>query len=837
MSLLENHMQTARRSFLLAGVLAAAIAQPLAAQVLELDGQASIDKELGSSMAVTVTAPAGSTVALVTDTSPGPTTVLGQTVPIGFTANHSTLTLGTVSASGSITKTFPLPRNDSDHGHKQFYVAAVVSPLGAITWTNGANMTLIARPQLAGNPLTQFPFFEHVAAINTTSSVHFAIDPRYAFLAGQTADIYVVGTKTTAQWLQAEALGTPLVDVRGGPQTELFPAASTLITDYTFLLASPGQIAGPNETALSGDTRIGVGYDVIIDRNQNGTFENDVDLIDGFDDEEAGFYVVRDTAKGGTPAIQGLSMPSDGPIAVMEGTYPSISVSGRNNIVYYPTNIGQQVGMSPIVVIKHGGGLSEDDYAHLGYHLASYGYFVVSFPGAGISLIPDLNYLLANQSTILTGAFNDHIDADRIVLMGHSVSGGSVLRDCDILYHSLSGNSYSGAPTPVGFDFDSIKLVSSLMAVALTSSGAPYANPHNVPLHVFLATADVQAEGCMSFDAQLPLFELGSGNRYLTQMYGVGHEDMALAVVGSQNGFGPNLIGQQDTHGIMLGAVLPLIEYEVKGDIPSRDFLWRQYESFHAIGSPSFGAVSQSDIVVNIVADEANGGDSLMIDDFQGLNDPLLASSGASVTMTGGLFQDEYHEGPMRDVDELLAYVLNDLDPFNGFPYEYASGAGMTTGSRACIFSFSMPTPSHHITYNLSSHPASAVLADYEYLSFRAAQGSRHPLTAAVRADVTFEVKLVDANGASGTINIGAYGAGVEEPYQKVTLPPMAQCGHGPGVGWASQFETIRIRLDDFKNNASMLDLGSVVELKFLFGRSHGSDEGRIALDDIEFIR
>ncbi|HEX6811614.1 MAG TPA: hypothetical protein VF384_08335, partial [Planctomycetota bacterium] len=78
-------------------------------------------------------------------------------------------------------------------------------------------------------------------------------------------------------------------------------------------------------------------------------------------------------------------------------------------------------------------------------------------------------------------------------------------------------------------------------------------------------------------------------------------------------------------------------------------------------------------------------------------------------------------------------------------------------------------------------------------------------------------------------INIGAYGAGIEEPYQRNTDP---SCG--AGVGWNSEYETIRIRVADFLNNGSLVDLNSVRKLIFRFGPSVGSTQGRLGFDEIE---
>ncbi|UCF68105.1 MAG: hypothetical protein JSV80_02050, partial [Acidobacteriota bacterium] len=57
------------------------------------------------------------------------------------------------------------------------------------------------------------------------------------------------------------------------------------------------------------------------------------------------------------------------------------------------------------------------------------------------------------------------------------------------------------------------------------------------------------------------------------------------------------------------------------------------------------------------------------------------------------------------------------------------------------------------------------------------------------------------------------------------------------GAGWQNEFETIRIRLTDFLRNGTSLDLTDIRAVRFDFGASHGSAEGRVALDDIELVK
>jgi hypothetical protein len=56
-------------------------------------------------------------------------------------------------------------------------------------------------------------------------------------------------------------------------------------------------------------------------------------------------------------------------------------------------------------------------------------------------------------------------------------------------------------------------------------------------------------------------------------------------------------------------------------------------------------------------------------------------------------------------------------------------------------------------------------------------------------------------------------------------------------TGWGAAFKTFRVRIADFENNGSGIDLGNVVTLRFETGSENGSARGRIGLDDIEIVK
>jgi hypothetical protein len=211
-----------------------------------------------------------------------------------------------------------------------------------------------------------------------------------------------------------------------------------------------------------------------------------------------------------------------------------------------------------------------------------------------------------------------------------------------------------------------------------------------------------------------------------------------------------------------------------------------------------------------------------VIDNFQSQSAaaPNVATSGATVTI--GV--QSFVEGRCDDANTDFSNNVN--DPFNGFTYDEA-GAQRSEAS-ACVFGYD-GSGNFALTYDLATAPGRPNFRDYGFLSFRAAQATRHPLTTAVLGDLTFSVSIEDDAGNRGTVNFGAYGGGIEEPYQRTTC--------GAGAGWNSEYETIKIRLTDFLNNGSTLDLARARKVIFNFGPAHGSAQGRLGMDDIELTR
>jgi predicted dienelactone hydrolase len=140
------------------------------------------------------------------------------------------------------------------------------------------------------------------------------------------------------------------------------------------------------------------------------------DLVDGYGDE-AGFYAVHDVTQAG-------------PYPVTEILYSGGALLGQNT--FYPTNV-EGMGELPLVVVSHGNGHNYQWYDHIGYHLASYGYIVMSHenntvPGieaASTTTLTNTDYFLGHLNIIADGDLQGHVDARSIVWIGHSRGGES----------------------------------------------------------------------------------------------------------------------------------------------------------------------------------------------------------------------------------------------------------------------------------------------------------------------------------------------------------------------------------------------------------------------------
>ncbi len=630
----------------------------------------------------------------------------------------------------------------------------------------------VTRAEFAGNDLPAYPFFEVVRAFNEGDTVKMAVDPSlHPQVVGQTADVYVVAAKSQAEWLANPGL----TDVGGGPQSVTFSGGGIQANTFTL---DAGTLSG------QGGTDLALGYDVVVDLDGDGRLSGG-DLADGFGDR-AGFHVA-------------LDLTAPGPFAVTEILYSGGAFLGQD--AYFPSSVAA-LGQLPLVVISHGNGHNFQWYDHIGVHLASYGYVVVSHqnntgPGvetASTTTLTNTDYFLGNLPLIGGGILDGHVDGERIVLIGHGRGGEGVVRAYDKLV--------DGTFVPGEFDADSIRAV-----VALGPSvflGPALSDPHTVPFEVWVGAADPNT-GCPSTSLAQPLrlHDRARGARQSVYLHGVEHSAFHAVSTGS-GGVGPCLVAVTDTHAILRGHLLALVEHHADDNFAARDFLTRQWESFRPIGAPASPCV-----VVDLTyrGDPAEG---FVIDDFEANPGAGVSSSGGAVTFT----VTDLFEGGLQDGDGVFTH--DPADPMNGMTFAAAGdarrGVAFTYDGLDRLLAFEVVPEARDFTR-------------FGELSFRACQSTRHPLTVGDVGDTTFAVTLRDAAGTASTIRIGLSGGGLEEPYQRT--------GCGLGTGWANEMETTVLRLADFLTDASGLDLRHVVAVEFAFGPSFGTPSGRLGLDDV----
>jgi hypothetical protein len=752
------------------------------ASELLVNGAASAAVAQGLPVSVTLSGTPGNAAWLIADTGPGPTVVFGHEVPVTVDAGTLVFFLGAIPGSGTLAFGGDVPFDLGLAGTTVYMVATVVNgPIpGGLDWSEGAQLHITERnQQLAGNPLASYPDFEYVRAFNANTPVTMTVDPAlHPEVAGDTADVYVTAKRTRAQWLGD---GT-LVDVNGGPRTVVLSGQS-LIANET-LLATAGQLSAAAGLGL------GVGYDVVVDLDQDGTWNN-ADLIDGFSDE-AGLYRVHDTTQ-------------PGPLAVTEAIYTGGTWLGQD--LYYPSNIANLPGPRPLVVVSHGNGHNYQWYDHIGNHLASYGFIVMSHQNntqagvdaASLTTITNTDYLLANLAIISNGDLVGHLDDHRIMWIGHSRGGEGVARAYDRL---LDGTS-----VPAEFTAADIKIISSIAPTDFL--GPNSANPHGAPYHLWVGQADNDVSGCPVNEVtqSYHLHDRAEATRLSISLNGVGHGDFHDGG-GSSVAFGPCLVGRPDTHTIMRGYVLPLAQHFLEGNIPSQDFFSRQWESFRPIGAPDFNPC----VVANLQY-RASGPGVRVLDDFQTNPSTALSSSGGAVSATVTIVA----EGRLDDEN---TNFTTDALSFNGF----TEGAPADT-TKGLVFQFDGTAD---VSLQFDVPAAQKDVSGFAFLTFRTAQATRHPLTIAALQDSTFTVELRDGAGHTSQVNIGAWGGGIEEPYQRT--------GCGIGTGWGNEFETIRIRLTDLVHGTAGLDLTDLTSVTFRFGPTFSSPAfGRFGLDDLQF--
>ncbi len=367
---------------------------------------------------------------------------------------------------------------------------------------------------------------------------------------------------------------------------------------------------------------------------------------------------------------------------------------------------------------------------------------------------------------------------------------------------------FDGTYTPTGFTLADIVLVSSIAPTDFL--GTSSANPHGANYHLWVGGADGDVTGCASSDIAMsfPLLKRATGTQQSIELHGAGHGAFHDGG-GSTVSIGPCQLTRADVHAIMKAYLLPLVKRYTEGNVPAKDFLWRQWETFQSPGVPT-----NSCVVVDLQYEEAPGADRRVIDDFQTNNATNLSSSGGAVTFD----VSSLAEARLDDVNGDFNFGVADL--FNGMTEGTAADS-----TRGLVFQWNAD---RFVDFAIA--PALGDVRDFEFLSFRACQCTRATETTATLGDLDFTVVLVDGAGHQSSIRLSTYGGGIEEPYQRNS------CGT-VGVGWNNEWETVRMRVKDFARDGTVIDLSDIAHVQLRVGPSNGSSVGRIGFDDLEFTR
>ncbi|MCE2883155.1 MAG: hypothetical protein LW636_12485 [Planctomycetaceae bacterium] len=629
-----------------------------------------------------------------------------------------------------------------------------------------------------------FPSYFPVDAFNSGATIGFAVDPvQFSDLAGATVDVFLVGDRSAADWL----VNATLTDVRGSFQTAVLPTDP--LSPVVSLVNMASVVAGNGESP-------GRPLDLVIDVDRNGVLSS-ADLIDGADGP--GLWLVKDLTALGPYTYTSISS--------YDVNDADIGDSFELERIYYPTNIAS-LPPRPLVVISHGNGHQYTWYDYLGFHLASWGYVVMSHqndtvPGietASTTTVEHTESFLAQLATIGGGVLNGKVDGDRIVWIGHSRGGEGIARGYDRLF--------DGTFTSPNYQIADIRL---LISIAPTDFlGTASSNPHGAPFMLLYGSADGDVCGCPDSDIadSFNILERAEGLRQSTYVHGADHNDFNCCGINDFSGPSGTAIGSTEAQRVAKAACLAMIRRVVEGDRSVEEYLWRQYESLRPAGVAAAATVIQEW--------KPLASATKVIDSFQTNTTTGQSSSGGTVAFTGITAISEALQN-----DNNTTFTWATTDPFNG-----ATRGRTSDLTRALVFEWNAPSS---IAWSVP-----AALKDFSadaFVTLRAAQGTRHPNTTAQLADLTFTVVLVDELGAESAVSIGAFAGGVEEPYQRAGFPTTTI------VGWQNAMEAIRVPLSAFTANGRTIDISRVASVSLRFGSGFGSTTGRLVIDDLQVER
>lgn len=650
---------------------------------------------------------------------------------------------------------------------------------GALTVTStgdcaGLTQDLHATPrtELAARALGSAPWASTFETFRTDDKVDVVIDPaELPDRVGLPYAIHVVKHHTPEEWLADNTL----VDETGAAETGTL-AAGPLREHITRVWEAPRV-----------DDVYASAWDVVVDFGGDGRLDPG-DIIDGLG-KRPGFYTAGDLEALGpyTPTRKRLN---DGQWLQEE--------------VWYPEEVQQIDGLLPLVVMSHGNGHDFRWYGHMGEHLASWGFVFMSHsnntgPGiqtAATTTLSNTEHFVANHAQWWNGELAGKVDVHNIAWIGHSRGGEGVVRAYDRLFDGFNPGSYT---------VDDITVVSSIAPTVFL--GVRGSNPHNVPYHLLYGSADGDVNGGADCDLcqSLRIPYAGTGDVVITYLQGASHN--SFHTDNDWDGAGPNQLPQETVHQVQKPTYLALLGWQQRGIEAYKSLLTANADAYRPLGMPLQPLIAT-------VWKEAQSIRKRTLDAFQ-------VEEAAEVNDLGGAVEWTV-ENVVEDLldDGNVDFQWRAGDPMNGMTL--VNGDGF---ERGVVFDWT--GPANYVTHIPQD---AADFREFDFLSLRACQGTRHPYTDAHDGPLVFAVALVDGTGNAAMIELEPFGS-VTRTYQREGL--------GAGAGWANEMNTLRVPLRQFLTDdvavaaGTRLNLGDIREVRLLFGPEHGSETGRLGLDDI----
>jgi hypothetical protein len=469
--------------------------------------------------------------------------------------------------------------------------------------------------------------------------------------------------------------------------------------------------------------------------------------------------------------------------------------------VWYPAEIGTFTKPAPLVLLSHGNGHDYRWYDHFGAHLASWGLVFTSHrnntqPGveaASGTTLQNLNHFVQNHATWFDGRLAGKVDTHRIALVGHSRGGEGVVRAMQRVDAGFATQGWTAA------DVLHVTSIAPTVFLGVAASG-PAARPY----HMLYGAADGDVTGSPDCDLcqALRLANAALGPVGVTYLHGASHNDFHNGG-GWEDGVGPAQLDKPPVHAIAK-ATLAAAAGAYLLDLPA----WKTWLTVNPWVLRPLGWPAEVEVAAtwrDAPTDAIRIVDAFQVEPDVGRND----LGGAVVATVTNLV-----EAKMDDGDAELAWYGN--DPMNGMTVVERDG-----WERGAVFDWS-----GEATYGTELPAGQQDVRGYDVLSLRAAQGTRHPATAAHQGPMGFGIELEDGNGVTATVPADLFGLiGLE----------YARDGYGPGQGYVNEFNTVRIPLAAFTASQPGLDLSDVRWVRLRFGAAYGATTGRLAIDDLYF--